>query len=128
MTMRRRDLIKLLAAATGGMIPANVVLAQGTSAPTAGGRIVLENEKVRVIEHLGRARLDVCGTGLHSHPPHLTVCLTDIRARVTEPGKEPRIAENKAGDVFWDKGGPHVIENIGDRDSRLLVVELRDGV
>jgi hypothetical protein len=30
----------------------------------------LENEKVRVIAHQSRPRMGVCGTGLHSHPPH----------------------------------------------------------
>ncbi len=90
---------------------------------SAGGKVILENEKVRVIEHLSKPRLGVCGVGLHSHPPHLTICLTDVRARITAPGKDPRIGENKAGDVFWDKGGSHVIENIGNRDSRLYLVE-----
>lgn len=127
MTMRRRDLIRMLAAVTGGAVPANAVFSQSMPPSLAGGRIVLENEKVRVIEHLNRARLDVCGTGLHFHPPHLTICLTDVRARVTQPGGEPRIAENKAGDVFWDTGGQHVVENIGNRDSRVFLVELKDG-
>ena len=70
-----------------------------------GGKVVFENEKLRVIEHAARPRLGVCGTGLHSHPPHLTVFLTDAKARVTLAGKDPFVAENKAGDVFWDPGG-----------------------
>jgi len=80
---------------------------------------------VRVISHLGRPRMGVCGTGLHSHPPHLTIALTDIRAKVSLQGKEPFVAENKLGDAFWDPGGPHVVENLGSRDSRVYLVELK---
>ena len=65
----------------------------------------------------------MCGTGLHSHPPHLTIALTDAKARVTLPGKEPFIDERKAGDLFWDPGGPHVVENIGSRDTKVYLVE-----
>ncbi len=95
------------------------------AAENAGVNVVFENDKVRVVEHRGRPRMGVCGTGLHSHPPHLTVALTDVKARVTLPGKEPFIAQNKAGDVFWDPGGPHVVENIGARDTRVYLIEVK---
>jgi hypothetical protein len=95
------------------------------AASDTGGKIVFENDKVRVIEHLGRPRMGVCGTGLHSHPPHLTVAMTDVKARVTIPGKDPFIASNAAGDAFWDPGGPHVVENVGSRDSRIYIVEIK---
>ena len=124
--LRRRDILKLLAVLGAGVTKSAGVL--GQSAPStvnAGGRIVFENEKVRVIEHLAKPKLGVCGTGMHSHPPHLTICLTAIKAKITLPGKEPFIAENKAGDVFWDPGGPHVVENVGARDSKAYIVELK---
>jgi hypothetical protein len=124
--MRRRDILKLLSVFGVGMTQAAGVL--GQSAPStvnAGGKIVFENEKVRVNEHLAKPKLGVCGTGMHSHPPHLSICLTDIKAKITLPGKEPFIAENKAGDVFWDPGGPHVVENVGARDSKAYMVELK---
>jgi hypothetical protein len=122
----RREVIRVLAALGIGATPTGLVLAQTAAGTTAaGGKIVFENDKVRVIEHLGRPRLGVCGTGLHSHPPHLTVFLTDVKAKVTLQDKEPRIATNKAGDVFWDPGGPHVVENVGSRDSKVYLVELK---
>ena len=95
------------------------------TANNPGGKIVFENDNVRVIEHLGRPRMGVCGTGLHSHPPHLTIAITDVKARVTLPGKEPFLAANAAGDAFWDPGGPHVVENVGRRDSRIYIVEIK---
>jgi hypothetical protein len=122
----RRDLLRLLAALGAGAIETGGALAQTSSgAVNAGGRIVFENDKVRVIEHLAKPRLGVCGAGMHSHPPHLSICLTDVKARVTLPGRDPFIAENKAGDVFWDPGGAHIVENMGSRESRAYLVELK---
>jgi len=125
MEPNRRDLLKLLAA-LGIASNSDLVRAQSATSPELnGGKIVFENDKVRVIEHFAKPRLGVCGTGLHSHPPHLTVMLTDAKARVTLPGKEPFIKEGKAGDVFWDPGGPHAVENIGSRDSKVYLVEIK---
>lgn len=122
----RRDVLGLLAAMGVGATESGFAVAQGVkSADPASGKVVFENEKVRVISHLGRPRMGVCGTGLHSHPPHLTIALTDVKAKVTLPGKEPFIAENKAGDTFWDVGGSHVVENMGSRDSKIYLVELK---
>ena len=122
----RRDVLKMLAALGLAIGPPSITRAVAAdSADTLGGKVILENEKVRVIAHHARPRMGVCGTGLHSHPPHLTVVLTDTRAKVTLSGKEPFIAENKAGDVFWDPGGPHAVENLGSRDSKVYLVEIK---
>jgi hypothetical protein len=122
----RRDVLGLLAAMGIGATESGFAVAQDAKADDlAGGKIVFENEKVRVISHLGRPRMGVCGTGLHSHPPHLTIALTDVKAKVTKPGKDPVIKENKAGDTFWDAGGSHVVENMGSRDTKMYLVELK---
>ncbi|HEY8241890.1 MAG TPA: hypothetical protein VII68_00405 [Casimicrobiaceae bacterium] len=125
---QRRDVLGMLAAlglAAGEPVfaPAQAQ-AQGGS-DLAGGKIVFENDKVRVISHYARPRLGVCGMGLHSHPPHLTVCLTDTKAKVMLPGKAPFILETKAGDAFWDTGGPHSVENVGSRDTKVYLVEIK---
>ena len=122
-TISRRELMKILAA-LGVAPPAGAAFAQGTlGAPAPGGKVIFENEKMRVIEHAAKPRMGPCGTGYHTHPPHLTICLTDIKAKVTLQGKEPFIAENKAGDVFWDPGGYHTVENLGNRDVKSYLVE-----
>ena len=119
----RRDVLRVLAALGVGAAEASTALAQQPD--LAGGKVVFENDKVRVISHLARPRAGVCGTGLHSHPPHLTVILTDVRAKVTLQGKDPFIDEQKAGATFWDPGGAHVVENLGSRDSKVYLVELK---
>ena len=121
--LTRRDVLAMLAAL--GMTATESELVFAESSDTAGGKVIFENEKLRVISHLARTRAGVCGTGLHSHPPHLTVILTDVKAKVTKPGKEPFISEQKAGAVFWDPGGPHVVENLGSRETKVYLVELK---
>jgi hypothetical protein len=121
--LTRRDVLAMLAALGMTATEAELVFAQ--SPDPAAGKVVFENEKVRVISHLARPRAGVCGTDLHSHPPHLTVVLTDVKAKVTLPGKDPFIDEQKAGAVFWDPGGPHVVENLGSRDTKVYLIELK---
>jgi len=121
----RRDLLKTLAALGLGGLTSNAFAANAAeSVDVVGGKVILENDKVRVIAHQSRPRMGVCGTGLHSHPPHLTIVLTDTKAKVTLPGKDPFMVEQKAGDVFWDPGGPHAVENLGSRESKVYLVEI----
>ena len=121
----RRDVLKMLAALGLGVAAPVTPASAAQNVDALGGKVILENEKVRVIAHQAHPRMGVCGTGLHTHPPHLTVVLTDTKAKVTLAGKEPFIVENKAGDVFWDPGGPHAVENLGSRDSKVYLVEIK---
>ena len=123
-TLSRRELLGMLAV-FGVSASAVDAFAQVGPVTQNGGKVIFENDKMRVIEHIGKSRLGVCGTGYHSHPPHLTIALTDIKAKVTLQGKEPFVAENKAGDVFWDPGGFHTVENVGSREAKSYLVELK---
>src|SRR5690349_5632006 len=63
--LSRRQAVALLAA----FGVAEETLAQNaTTANPRSYRVVLENERVRVIEYKSRPGLGVCGEGLHSHP------------------------------------------------------------
>ena len=93
--------------------------------PEAGGKIVLENDRVRVIEHSARPRMGVCGMGMHTHPPHLTIGLNEGRVKLIVPNKEPVIRDVKAGRIFWDDGGPHANQNVGSRSTRIFLIEIK---
>jgi len=75
---RRR---KLLFASLGGI--ASQLTADGVSAQDPAKvmpksyRVAFENDRVRVLEFVGRPGMGVCGEGMHSHPAHLTIVLSD---------------------------------------------------
>ena len=87
-------------------------------------RVTLDNDQMRVLEFVSRPGMGVCGSGLHSHPPHLTVALSEARVRVKENGKE-FIVENQLGDAFWQPAVTHETENLGGRDVRALIIEMK---
>ena len=69
--------------------------------------------------------MGVCGEGMHTHLDHLTIGLAPGRIRIMKPGQDPVIVEAKAGDVFWDPSGPHAIQNLGSRDTRAFLIEIK---
>jgi quercetin dioxygenase-like cupin family protein len=87
-------------------------------------RVVLENDKVRVLEFRARPGMGVCGVGVHSHPGHVTVLLTDAKVRVTQNG-QVRIIQSKAGDAFWEPPVTHEVENYGGNEVRSLIIEVK---
>ncbi len=90
-------------------------------------KVVLENDKVRVLEFNSKPGMGICGNGMHSHPAHLTVALTPAKVRVRLPDGKEIVAENKAGDVFWAEAETHETENVTGRNVRALIVELKPG-
>lgn len=89
-------------------------------------RVAFENDKLRVLEYQGRPGMGVCGEGLHSHPAHLTVVLFAGRVRVRGPGEKWHVVDGKVGDVFWSEAETHEVENISGRNSRGLLIELKN--
>lgn len=88
-------------------------------------RVALENDQVRVLEFTGRPGMGICGDGMHSHPAHLTVVLSDWKGVATTPDGTVRKRERKLGDVFWAEAETHKLENTGTTHSRVLIVELK---
>lgn len=88
-------------------------------------RVVLENDRVRVLEFTSRPGMGICGEGMHSHPAHLTIVMTDWQGVGSTPttGEKPR--RRKAGDVLWSNGTTHKVENTGRTNARVLIVELK---
>jgi beta-alanine degradation protein BauB len=90
-------------------------------------RLVLENEHLRVLEFNSRPGMGVCGTGMHSHPAHLSVALSPARVRVRLPDDKTIEVENVLGDVWWNEAETHEVENISGRNVRALIIELKSG-
>ena len=88
-------------------------------------RVAFENDRVRVLEFVGRPGMGVCGQSMHSHPAHLTIVMSDWEGVATSVEGTTTPRKRKAGDVFWSEAETHSVENTGKTTSRVLIVELK---
>jgi hypothetical protein len=88
-------------------------------------RVAFENDKLRVLAFNGRPGMGVCGEGMHSHPAHLTVVLSDWKGVATTAAGEVADRDKKLGDVFWSEAETHRVENTGKTSARVLIIELK---
>jgi quercetin dioxygenase-like cupin family protein len=85
-------------------------------------KIVLENDKVRVIEFTSKAGEKV---PMHSHPNHIVYLLSDSQVRYTMPDGSTKDSMGKKGEARWVEAGDHASENIGKTDTHVLIIELK---
>jgi quercetin dioxygenase-like cupin family protein len=116
--------MKLVAALLASLLIAPALAQDATRVQPTSYRLVLDNPQVRVMEYDSRPGMGICGTGVHSHPAHLTVLLTPARVRVMENGHSMMV-DQKAGDVFWSPPVTHEVENLGIGPVRALIIELK---
>ncbi|WP_214633154.1 cytoplasmic protein [Antrihabitans cavernicola] len=64
-------------------------------------------------------------TTAHRHPDSVMVTLSPIRRRLGTEGKQVEV-ELAAGQVRWLDAQEHAGENIGDADSHVVFVELKE--
>ena len=122
-SLSRRQAIAMLA--TLGVAPE----ALGQDAPTMAPRsfrVVLENERVRVLEFKSRPGFGVCGEGMHSHPDHVTVSLTGAKLKVTTADGKSKFEDVPPGTVFFAPAEVHSAEVIGGLGTRSYIIELKD--
>jgi hypothetical protein len=119
--LSRRQAAALLAAF--GVSPQALAQDPATADPRAY-RVVLDNDRVRVLEYRSRPGLGVCGQGSHYHPAHVTVSLTGAKLRKTQDGKTA-VVEIPAGHVFFADAETHSAEVIGGSGTRTYIIELK---
>jgi hypothetical protein len=88
-------------------------------------RVTFENDRIRVLDFVGRPGMGVCGEGMHSHPAHLTVVMSDWQGRAMTPDGAAVARDKKTGDVFWSEAETHKVENTGKTNSHVLIIELK---
>ena len=118
----RRELLALLAA----LGISRQVLAQDpvTSDPRSF-RIVVENDRVRVLEYRSGPGLGVCGQGVHYHPERVTVTLTEAKVRISNAEGRTAVRELPAGPVFYAPAETQSVENVGGSGTRIYILELK---
>jgi len=120
---------QLLLAGLGGLAAQMGASSAGAQDPSKvmprAFRVVLENDKVRVLEFTSRPGMGICGEGMHSHPARLNVALNGWKSLVCRPGGASRENERKDGEVFWRDAETHKVENVGKTNSRVLMGEVK---
>jgi hypothetical protein len=89
-------------------------------------RVVLENERVRVLEYRSRPGLGVCGQGMHYHPARVTVALTGAKYKVITREGQARLRDVNPGEIFFAEAVTHATELIGGSGTRTYIIELKD--
>ncbi|HTM58110.1 MAG TPA: hypothetical protein VL123_06820 [Candidatus Udaeobacter sp.] len=108
-------------------LAATLVLADREDAPVLETRkVLLENDRVRVLEYRSKPAGGICGAGSHSHPAHLTVVLAPSRDHAVRSDGKVEDGEMQVGDVYWSDGETHTDVNTGTTPSYLIVIELKD--
>lgn len=88
-------------------------------------RVVAENDRMRVLEFNSRPGMGLCGSGMHSHPAHLSIALSPMKVRVKTADGKQFVGENQLGDVFFSEAETHETENLSGKNVRALIVELK---
>ena len=120
--LNRRQILAILAAF--GVTPELLAQDAPTVAPRSY-RVVLENERVRVLEYKSRPGFGVCGQGMHYHPDHVTVSLTGAKLKETLPDGKAKFLDVPAGAVFYHPAQLHAAEIIGGLGTRTYIIELK---
>ena len=86
-------------------------------------RVVFENDRVRVLEYRDRPGTR---THPHEHPDSVMHTLSTFRRRLFH-GDDVREVEITAGTTGWLPAQVHSGENIGDTETHVIFVELKQG-
>jgi hypothetical protein len=65
-------------------------------------------------------------TTMHAHPDFVAMARSAFKRRLTLPGGKTMVREFKPGDVLWTDAQSHIGENVGDTDTQVLIVELKE--
>ena len=85
--------------------------------------VVLENERVRVLKYHDKPG---DRTLQHAHPDYVLCAESSFKRRLTFPDGRKQDVDVKAGSVVWMKGHIHIGENIGDTNTDVIIVELKE--
>jgi quercetin dioxygenase-like cupin family protein len=113
-----------------GFVAAAFVLGLGVGsrpslALSKGERVVLENERVRVVEFVLEPGVPM---GMHDHPrDRVEITVLGGKVRVTTPDGKTQEADEKEGSIVFNKASAarHDVVNVGKTTLRAYHVELK---
>jgi len=88
-------------------------------------QVVFENDRVRVLDYKDTPGV---GTKPHMHPDRLVYTVTSFQRRLRSAGGKEVDVEVDAGAVLWLDAMVHSGFNIGDTDTHVIVIELKEPI
>ena len=85
-------------------------------------KVVFENDRVRVLEYRDRPG---DRTTPHAHPDSVMITLSSFQRRLLH-GDQERTVELPAGLANWLPAQQHSGENIGDTETHVMFIELKE--
>lgn len=86
-------------------------------------KVIMENDQVRVLDYLDKPGEK---TSMHHHPDFVLYALSSFKRKLTLGNGDTIIREFKTGDVLWSPAQTHIGENIGETDTHVIIIELKD--
>jgi beta-alanine degradation protein BauB len=87
-------------------------------------RVVMENDRVRVLEYRDRPG---DRTAPHGHPDSVMVTLSGFQRRLHQGGRSADVTL-ESGLVRWLDAQEHAGENIGETETHVVFVELKEAL
>ncbi len=100
-------------------------LAQNAKPSAPLGKVIIDNENVKVTSLESNPGKDICGLGKHSHGAHLTVLLTDANITITTPDGKVTSQKAVAGTTFWSEPETHTVVNSGTNLVKAQIIEYK---
>ena len=85
-------------------------------------KVVFENDRVRVLEYRDRPG---DRTSDHSHPDSVMVTLSSFERRLISADKAVEVSK-EPGEINWLSAQTHAGENIGETETHVIFVELKE--
>lgn len=86
-------------------------------------KVVFENDRVRVLEYIDHPGHR---TTPHEHPDSVMYTMSTFRRRLYGADGQTRDVEITAGTTAWLPAQQHAGHNIGDTDTHVIFIELKD--
>ena len=124
--MKTKSILPFLVAAGLAGLPPLFAATPAKPAVAETAKILFENDRTRVIEYHTNSGKNICGLGMHSHPAHLFIMITDARLRIVTPDGKEEIVDAKAGEVGWEPAVTHRAENLSGNNAGCYLIEFKD--
>ena len=85
-------------------------------------KVVFENDQVRVLRSSVGPREK---SPMHEHPATVVISLGDGKGKFTLADGKTRETSSKAGEALWTAAEKHAYENLSDKASEAILVELK---